>query len=66
MSKKYEYIIAGAGLAGLSLAYKIRKDQSLNGKSILLVDKDHKNKNDRTWCFWSRTKGDFDDIRYKV
>lgn len=62
MLKKYDYIIAGAGLAGLSLAYKIRKDQSLNDHRILLIDKDRKQSNDRTWCFWSKRQDTFDDI----
>ena len=62
--KKYDYIIAGAGLAGLSLAYKLRLDPHFNDKSILLIDQDAKNKNDRTWCFWSKDKGSFDNIVY--
>lgn len=65
MQKRYDYIIAGAGLAGLSLAYKIRQHQSLKNKSILLIDKDHKNKNDRTWSYWSKDKELFESIIYK-
>ncbi len=65
MSKKYDYIIAGAGLAGLSLAYKIRKSPILDNKSILLIDKDLKNKNDRTWCYWSKSENSFDHLIYK-
>ena len=63
-SKKYDYIIAGAGLAGLSLAYKLRQDPHFDEKSILLVDQDAKNKNDRTWCFWSKDKDCFDALVY--
>lgn len=65
MDKKertYDYIIAGAGLAGLSLAYKLRNDPTFRDKRILLLDKDLKNKNDRTWSFWSKEKGSFDSI----
>lgn len=65
MSNKYDYIIAGAGLAGLSLAYRIRKEKNLDHLRILLLDKDLKNKNDRTWCFWSKETGLFDDIVFK-
>ncbi len=64
-SKKYDYIIAGAGLSGLSLAYKIRQISALKDKSILLVDKDKKDKNDRTWSFWSHKPHVFDSILYK-
>ena len=34
-------------------------------KKILLVDKDEKQKNDRTWCFWETEPGLFDSIVYK-
>ena len=31
-------------------------------KKILLIDKEPKTKNDRTWCFWEKEKGFFEDI----
>ncbi len=34
-------------------------------KKILLIDKDPKNKNDRTWCFWETQPGFFEDIVYR-
>jgi len=34
-------------------------------KKILLIDKEIKNKNDRTWCFWETQPGFFEDIVYK-
>lgn len=64
MQNSYDYIIAGAGLAGLSLAYKIKQNPSLSHKTILLVDKDKKQKNDRTWCFWSQEDELFESIIY--
>ena len=63
MNKSYDLIIAGAGLAGLSLAYRLAIDKSYKG-SILLIDKDNKTKNDRTWSFWSKEKGIFDELIY--
>ncbi|GAB2784859.1 lycopene cyclase family protein [Rhabdobacter roseus] len=51
--KRYDYIIAGGGLAGLSLAYHLNQS-ILRTKSILIIDKDLKTKNDRTWCFWEK------------
>lgn len=36
-----------------------------SGKNILIVDKEEKNKNDRTWCFWEEGKGFFEDIVYR-
>ncbi len=34
-------------------------------KKILLIDKDRKTKNDRTWCYWEREAGFFDDVVFK-
>ncbi len=49
---RYDYIITGAGGAGLSLAYHFCQS-SLRHKKILLLDKSDKTQNDRTWCYWS-------------
>jgi lycopene beta-cyclase len=51
-NKHYDYIIAGGGCAGLSLAYYIAKSKALSDKSILIIDKQFEKTNDRTWCFW--------------
>jgi lycopene beta-cyclase len=56
--KKYDYTIAGMGCAGLSLALALRKSDLLFTK-VLLIDKDLKNKNDRTWCFWTKEKNNW-------
>lgn len=42
----------------------IRSDQ-LKDKKILLLDKEPKTKNDRTWCFWEKENGFFDAVVYK-
>lgn len=62
----YDYIILGAGAAGLLLADALGKDEFFASKTILILDKDDKTKNDRTWCFWEKGKGDFDDLIYKT
>lgn len=36
--------------------------RKFSGKKILLIDKDPKQANDRTWCFWQKEKGLFEDI----
>lgn len=64
MMKQYDYIIAGSGCAGLSLAYYLNQSQ-LRDKSILIIDKAPKNQNDRTWCFWTDHPTAFDEIVYK-
>ncbi|MEO9511013.1 MAG: lycopene cyclase family protein [Flavobacteriaceae bacterium] len=62
---QYDYIIIGAGAAGLMLADALGKDDFFSSKSILLLDKDDKTKNNRTWCFWENGPGAFDQILYK-
>lgn len=58
----YDYIIIGAGAAGLMLADAMGRDHFFSQKSILLLDSDKKKSNDRTWCFWEKGKGRFDGI----
>ncbi len=36
-----------------------------NDKKVLLLDKEPKTKNDRTWCFWERENGFFEDVVYR-
>lgn len=58
----YDYIIAGSGAAGLSLLYSLLQDSELSKSTILVVDKDTKQQNDRTWCFWEKEAGYFESI----
>ncbi len=61
----YDYIIIGAGAAGLMLADAMGKDAFFSQKKILLLDKDAKQTNDRTWSFWEKGSGDFDSILHR-
>ena len=58
----FDYIILGSGAAGLSLAHRMASDSYFDNKSIAIIDKEKKNKNDRTWCYWEIGKGYFDSI----
>ena len=40
------------------------RDPFFNDKQVLVIDKDKKNNNDRTWCFWETKPGIFEDIVY--
>lgn len=64
MRKHYDYVIAGAGCAGLSLLYQMLAHPFFLDKLILLIDKEPKTKNDRTWCFWETQPGPFESIVY--
>lgn len=61
----YDYIIAGSGCAGLMLAYKLALDPYFDNHQILLIDKDTKTSNDRTWCYWEKGEGTWDCILTK-
>jgi lycopene beta-cyclase len=61
---QYDYIIAGGGAAGLSLAYYISQS-SLSRARVAIVDREQKKQNDRTWCFWSGEYTPFDRIIHR-
>ncbi|NMM50288.1 lycopene cyclase family protein [Marinigracilibium pacificum] len=65
MSSRYDYIIAGGGAAGFILVDRILESNLLKNKSILIIDKDDKCSNDRTWCFWENDNGYWDEIVFK-
>mgnify|MGYP000539564976 CR=1 FL=1 len=62
MNKLYDYIIVGAGASGLMTAYRMCSDTFFDDKNILLIDVEKKSKNDRTWCFWEDSEGEWDGI----
>ncbi|NLF74581.1 MAG: Lycopene cyclase [Chloroflexi bacterium] len=61
----YDFIIAGGGVAGLSLAYALIHSP-LRDRSVLIVERDDKTRNDRTLSFWSDRPTPFDDIVYRA
>ena len=64
MQKHYDYIIAGAGAAGLSLAWRMI-NSPLSPKKILIIDSDLSPSNDKTWCFWEAGSPPFQDLIHK-
>lgn len=64
-AKPYDHIIAGMGCAGLSLAVQMSAAGLTRGKKILLIDREQKNVNNRTWCFWETTPGFFEPIVHR-
>lgn len=55
--KQYTYIIAGGGMAGLSLAYYL-SESSLTYERILILDQG--NESPKTWSYWSDEAHPFD------
>lgn len=62
MRDTYDYIILGGGAAGLSLAHRMLGQSYFDDKSIAIIEPSHKDKNDRTWSFWERGDGPFEEI----
>lgn len=60
----FDYIIAGGGMAGLSLAFYLN-ESILGDKKVLIIDRDSKNKNDHTWSFWEKENGAFEEIVFR-
>jgi lycopene beta-cyclase len=59
---KADIIIAGGGASGLSLACRLAESIELKDKNIIIIDKDTKSTNDRTWCFWEKDESYFESI----
>ena len=60
--KCYDYIITGAGAAGLMLAYRLAKDSFFDQKSILILDSIERSADDRTWSYWEVGEGEWDSL----
>jgi len=61
----FDIIIIGAGASGLLLSDALGRDAYFKNKSILLLEKDAKQTNDRTWCYWEKGGGQFDPLLHK-
>lgn len=60
--RKYDYIFAGTGLSALMTVYQMVLSKKFSDKKILLLDSDAKKTNDRTWCFWEKPNGDYENL----
>jgi lycopene beta-cyclase len=61
----YNYIFTGSGLSALMTVYEMILSGKFNDKSILLLDENSKNSNDRTWCFWNENDTTWQNAVYK-
>lgn len=62
METHFDYIISGAGCAGMSVLVRMMQDDFFSDKKILIIDAAPKNTNDRTWCFWEQQPGVFETV----
>lgn len=63
--KHFDYIIAGAGCAGRSLAIRLIPYLKAANKRALMVDNVQNKGNDKTWCFWEEHPDIFEPAVYK-
>lgn len=63
--KTYDYIVIGAGAAGMQVLAQICSDSFFGDKSVLVIDSDSKRSNDRTWCWWQREESSWDRLLTK-
>lgn len=61
----FDIILAGGGLSGLTLAIELGKRDFFQNKSILIIERDAKQHNDRTWCFWATKEEDLPPVLFK-
>ena len=59
--QRYDFILAGGGAAGRSLAYHLARSP-LRDRSILIVDRSLRARPDRTWAYWASAPGPFDAL----
>lgn len=65
-SEPYDIIFAGAGLSGLTMALELSRRPAFRDKRILLIDRDSKQQNDRTWCFWATDSEPLPPVVHKI
>jgi lycopene beta-cyclase len=65
LKDRYDYIVTGGGCAGLSFILHVLQTPSLSNKSILLIEKEQNRTNDRTWCYWEKSSGFFEEIVFR-
>jgi len=63
--KTFDYIICGGGASGLLLSNALISDKYFNDKKVLVIEKDIKNINDKTFGFWNEEESLLDEIVFK-
>lgn len=56
--KSYDIVIIGGGAAGLNCAMELANTEL----SVCIIEKEVKNTNDRTWCYWEQGAGKYDHL----
>ncbi|MDG1760749.1 MAG: lycopene cyclase family protein [Flavobacteriaceae bacterium] len=65
MQRAYDYIIGGGGASGLYLASVLADHPIYKDFKGLIIDPKTSYENDRTWCFWEKGLGAWDELIFK-
>ncbi|MFM7645877.1 MAG: lycopene cyclase family protein [Sphingomonadales bacterium] len=63
---RYDMIFLGGGCAALSLLVRLVRSGVFTNYRFLVIDRDNKKSNDRTWCFWEKGTGYFEEVLYST
>ena len=63
--KRFDYIICGGGASGLLLSNALLSEKHFNDKKILIIEKESKTDNDKTFGFWNDKESVLDNIVFK-
>lgn len=61
-SSPYDYVIVGAGAAGIHLLLAMLKDPFFQNRRILILEKNEKKGSEKTWSFWEKGDGKWEQI----
>lgn len=61
----YDMIFLGGGCAALSLLVRLLQTGQFTTERFLVIDRDAKKSNDRTWCFWEKGTGYFEEVVHR-
>ena len=64
-NNKYDYIICGGGASGLLLSNALISDSFFDNKKILIIEKEAKVDNDKSFSFWDNESNILDRIVFK-
>lgn len=62
LAPRYDMVLLGGGCASLSLLVRLIQSGQCKDKRFLVIDASDKKSNDRTWCYWEKGTGYFEEV----
>lgn len=62
LAPRYDMVLLGGGCASLSLLVRLIQSGKCSDKRFLVIDASDKKSNDRTWCYWEKGTGYFEEV----